>query len=180
MYVLIIPEFGLISHIICERERGKKETFGSLGIIYALIAIGILGIHCMGSSYIFTYLVQLLILELTFTSAAIIIAVPSGIKSFSHESERYVDQKFTIIQFLFFGINLGFICFHLLQENRLVLFHRILVFYMTHILAHYHYVLSFFFFFRPMFLLSCSTLSCLPHTVYPIQQPIEPQIQFTS
>jgi cytochrome c oxidase subunit 1 len=39
---LILPGFGLISHIIIQ-ERGKIESFGSLGIIYAIVSIGILG-----------------------------------------------------------------------------------------------------------------------------------------
>ncbi|KYN41779.1 Cytochrome c oxidase subunit 1 [Trachymyrmex septentrionalis] len=37
-YILILPGFGLISHIIID-GRGKKEPFGSLGIIYTIITI---------------------------------------------------------------------------------------------------------------------------------------------
>ncbi|VEN33630.1 unnamed protein product [Callosobruchus maculatus] len=38
----VLAGFGIISHII-RQERGKKEAFGTLGIIYAIIAIGLLG-----------------------------------------------------------------------------------------------------------------------------------------
>lgn len=42
MYILILPAFGVISHVVLQSSN-KIEVFGTSGIVYAISVIGLLG-----------------------------------------------------------------------------------------------------------------------------------------
>jgi len=79
VYIIILPAFGIISQVIA--TFSKKPIFGYLPMVYAMVAIGVLG-FVVWAHHMYTSGLSLT-QQSYFMLATMVIAVPTGIKIFS-------------------------------------------------------------------------------------------------